>query len=65
MLIEEYLYNKDGSLLAAINQNTIETYNYTSNGWLEEKSANGEGSLAYSNKNGNVTNIIDSTGKST
>ena len=35
---EEFLYYKDGNLLAAINNNSVETYNYTPGGLCKKQS---------------------------
>jgi YD repeat-containing protein len=59
----EYLYNKDGSLLAAINNNTVDTYDYTPNGTVKSKARNGVTILYYlTDKNGNITRVTDANG---
>lgn len=63
---EMFLYNKDGSLLAAINKNNVDRYEYTPNGYIKGKTRNGVMILDYQyNKNGNVTSITDQLGKTT
>ena len=39
---EKHLYNRDGSLLAAINNNSVETYSYTPNGYINSEARNGK-----------------------
>jgi len=63
---DSFLYNKDGSLLAAINANGINSYEYTPNGYVKKKLRNGKVELAYTyDKNGNITGVTDITGKTT
>lgn len=65
-LEELYLYNKDGSLLAAINSETVDTFEYTPNSYLKTKARNGKMLLDYQyNKNGNVSKVTDSLGNIT
>jgi len=63
---EEFLYNKDGSLLAAINNNSAETYTYTPGGTFKSKARNGKTLLEYlKDKNGRITRVTDADGDST
>jgi len=63
---DRFLYNKDGSLLATINANGIDSYEYTPNGYVKKKLRNGRVELTYSyDSNGNITGITDITGKTT
>ncbi len=60
---EKYLYNRDGSLLAAINNNSVETYSYTPNGYINSEARNGKTILEYRiDKNGRVTRVTDAEG---
>ena len=59
-LYNRYLYNPDGSLLAAITPETVDQFSYTPNGNLYQKIHNGELELEYGyNRNGNVTSVKD------
>ncbi len=63
---EQFLYNKDGSQLAAINRNCIETYTYTPNGTIKSITRNGKTLLEYSaDKNGRIIRATDSEGDTT
>ncbi|MCT4687307.1 RHS repeat-associated core domain-containing protein, partial [Vallitalea sp.] len=57
---EEYLYNKNGSLLAAINKNGILKYSYTKNKQIQTKTFNKGQKLVYEyNKNGQIINLVN------
>lgn len=57
---EEYLYNKNGSLLAAINNNGIIKFTYTKNNLIKTKTLNEEEILTYDyNKNGQIQTITN------
>ncbi|WP_202707342.1 DUF6531 domain-containing protein, partial [Sporosalibacterium faouarense] len=65
-LEEKYLYNRDGSLLAAINSSGIETFEYSPNGYLKNKYRNERNILGYDyDKDGNITDVTDQTGATT
>jgi RHS repeat-associated protein len=60
---EQFLYNKDGSLLAAINNNSVESYTYTPNGNVKSIARSGKTLLEYlTDKNGRITKVTDSEG---
>jgi len=70
----KYLYDENGNLVAAVNKNAVETYEYNANGWLVNKLTNGRIPVSYQyNKNGQIVNVsglngetgygYDSTGK--
>jgi len=63
---EEFLYNKDGRLLAAINNSSVETYAYTPGGTFKSKARNGKTLLEYlTDKNARITRVTDADGDST
>ncbi|WP_099192679.1 RHS repeat-associated core domain-containing protein [Tepidibacter mesophilus] len=63
---ERFLYNKEGSLLAAVNSKVVEEFRYTANGYLKEQIRNGNTLLEYDyDKNGNVTSVTDKVGQTT
>ncbi|WP_027399773.1 RHS repeat-associated core domain-containing protein [Anaerovorax odorimutans] len=56
--IEKYLYNLDGTVLAAINNTQVDTFEYNKNGQIVKKYKNGEMTLNYGyNMNGNKKSI--------
>lgn len=60
---ETFLYNKDGSQLAAINNNYVESYTYTPGGNIKSIARNGRTLLEYlTDKNGRITKVTDSEG---
>lgn len=63
---EQFLYNKDGSQLAAIDNNCVESYSYTPDGNVKSIARNGKTLLDYlTDKNGNITKVTDSEGDTT
>ncbi len=59
--IEKYLYNLDGTMLGAINNTQIDTFEYNKRGQLNKKYKDGKPELTYSyNLNGYVDGIINS-----
>ncbi len=57
-LYNKYLYNLDGTLLAAITPETVDQFSYTPNGNLYQKIHNGELELEYGyNMNGSITSV--------
>ena len=63
---EQFLYNKDGSQLAAINNNCVEAYTYTPGGNIKSITRNGKTLLEYlTDKNGRIAKVTDSKGDNT
>ena len=63
---EQYLYNKDGSMLAAANITGIDEFQYTPDSLLVSRTRNGKPYISYEyNKNGAVTKVTDGSGIST
>ncbi|WP_432406683.1 RHS repeat-associated core domain-containing protein [Wukongibacter sp. M2B1] len=59
---EKYLFNRDGTMLAAINSTQVESYEYNKNYQLIKKYRNGKPQLAYSyNLDGNIKTITTSS----
>lgn len=62
----KYLYNLDGTMLASINNEVVEHYDYTPNGKISNIYRNGERYLSYKyNKNGNIKSVGDIKGNET
>ncbi|MFS1514767.1 polymorphic toxin-type HINT domain-containing protein [Chengkuizengella sp. SCS-71B] len=60
---EKFLYNKDGSILAAINDNGVNEYRYTANGYLASEWRNGQQILTYEyDQNGNIVGFVEPSG---
>lgn len=63
---EQYLYNKDGSMLVAANITGIDEFLYTPDSLLVSRTRNGKPYISYEyNKNKAVTKVTDGSGKST
>ncbi|NDI36496.1 polymorphic toxin-type HINT domain-containing protein [Chengkuizengella sediminis] len=61
--LEKFLYNKDGSILAAINDYGVNEYRYTANGYLASEWRNGQQILTYEyDQNGNIVGFVDASG---
>jgi len=62
-IYNKYLYNRDGTMLAAINNSRVNRFGYTAQGWLQNRYANGVLKLQYEyDKNGSVTGVTDEFG---
>jgi RHS repeat-associated protein len=62
----QYYYRKDGLLLAAANNDGIDTFDYDQNGRVTVKNHNGKTTAEYTyNADGQVTSLKDITGQAT
>ncbi len=63
---EKYFYNKDGNMLAAMNESGVDEFLYTDDGLLQKRTRNGNLYTEYQyNKDRNITKVTDGKGAST